>query len=114
MAFHITCDYKRGAEAERMSIRAQHLTYMIDALPLTLAGGVLLDDSDVPIGMFVLLNVSQRDKAEQFVMHEPYNKHGLVTATHITAVRVATPEPVPNFLQSELARLQQSAESSGR
>ncbi len=102
MAFVLTCYYRPGAAEARFAHRAEHLDYMIAALPRTIAGGALMGEAGDAIGMLVVLDAPDRAVAERFVADEPYNRAGLFERVELSALRLMSPEPEPGFLRREL------------
>ncbi len=101
MHFAVRCTFRPGGAEERFRVRIAHIEYMTAALPITLIGGARLIDgaASATSGMLVIVDVPDREAAERFITHEPYNEAGLFAVVELEQLKVMTAD----VLRSELA-----------
>ncbi|MBT3792251.1 MAG: YciI family protein [Rhodospirillales bacterium] len=77
----------------RMSTREEHLQYLRDAGDaLYIAGPVLMDDGETPMGSLVIIDAENLDAAKEFSKNDPYAKAGLFISSTVTTWRKVFPE----------------------
>ena len=90
MPFFIEVQDQPNCEHIRAEKLDQHLAYLDANIQLLLAaGGLLNDEGTVPHGGFYILDVEERDKAEQFVAEDPFTKSCLFEVVQVTRWRKA-------------------------
>jgi uncharacterized protein YciI len=101
--FFVQLQYKPDADLARFACRAEHIEYMIAALPYTKFGGPLLaDQGDRSSGAIFVLDLPDRAAVEKFVANEPFFRNGLFESVLIRRWRQMAPEPFEGFMQVEL------------
>jgi len=78
MHYIITAFDKDNSLDLRMSVRPDHLAYAQEK-GITLLGGPLLTEGDdpKPRGSMIIVEVNNKEEAEDFAANDPYNKAGL-------------------------------------
>ena len=87
MLFCLTCIDKPNALDLRLANRDAHLAYWGDAGCVKIGGPFISDDGEAMQGSMLVIDVEDRDKAEQLVANDPYTKAGLFQSTDIRAWR---------------------------
>ena len=90
MPFFIEVRDKPDSQHIRSEKLHEHLAYLDVNTPLLLAaGGLLNDEGTVPHGGFYILDVEEREKAEDFVAQDPFTTSGLFEVVQVTRWRKA-------------------------
>ncbi|MDA9554561.1 YciI family protein, partial [Emcibacteraceae bacterium] len=78
MHYIITAFDKDNSLDLRMSVRPDHLAYAQEK-GITVLGGPLLTEGDdpKPRGSMIIVEVNNKEEAEDFAANDPYNKAGL-------------------------------------
>lgn len=78
MHYIITAFDKENSLDLRMSVRPDHLAYAAEK-GITVLGGPLLTEGDdpKPKGSMIIVDVDNKEQAEEFAKNDPYNKAGL-------------------------------------
>jgi uncharacterized protein YciI len=78
MHYIITAFDKDNSLDLRMSVRPNHLAYAQEK-GITVLGGPLLTEGDdpKPRGSMIIVEVNNKEEAEDFAANDPYNKAGL-------------------------------------
>lgn len=78
MHYIITAFDKDNSLDLRMSVRPDHLAYAQEK-GITVLGGPLLTEGDdpKPRGSMIIVEVDNKEEAEDFAANDPYNKAGL-------------------------------------
>ena len=92
-----------GAE-RREEARAAHFEYLKKhGDKVVLGGATLADDSDARTGSVLIVNVPDREAAEEFAREEPLRKAGVFASYTITRMRRGQwhPENAPSTAQGD-------------
>ncbi len=95
MIFVITCVDKPGAAELRQQNRPDHLDYLrgADAAgALHTAGPTITDDGSAVTGSVIMVDVADRQTAEDFAANDPYAKAGVFESVTVTAWKKVFPE----------------------
>ncbi len=93
MIYVITCVDKQDHGAVRKENRTAHLAYLRDlGDKLFAAGPTLSDDGSSVTGSVILVELADRQAAEDFAANDPYNKAGLFESVTIKPWRKVLPE----------------------
>jgi uncharacterized protein len=87
MLFAVIRHDKPNSVALRQATRPRHLVYLEKVTHCIAYGGALLDDLGQQIGSILIIDVLDRDAAEQFAAADPFVEAGLFAATHILPFR---------------------------
>src|SRR5260221_10196683 len=80
-------DGQRSAEI-RTATRGAHLAYLEQHQDILVLGGALLaEDGKTRTGSMLVLNVPNREAAEEFSANEPFRRAGLFASVKITRMR---------------------------
>ncbi len=80
-------DHDDGA-AIRAATKAAHFAYLDQHRDIIVLGGALLEDDAVRrIGSCLIINVPDREAAENFSRNEPFRRAGLFKSVKITRMR---------------------------
>lgn len=66
----------------------------------------------MPNGLFLVLDCSERERAEAFIANEPYNSAGLLERVEVERLIQFAPHPNPRILHEELEKALQAASSA--
>lgn len=77
------CHVDPSREADRLSLRDEHLAYMQAHRDRILFGGPTLSDSGAPETMVVVLAATSIADARAFIDIEPYTAHGIFSHVDI-------------------------------
>ena len=86
MPFALICRDKPGAEEIRRTNRDAHLAYVADTGVVSFAGP-LMDAADRMTGSLIVLDVPDREAAEDWAKSDPYGKAGLFATVEIHGFR---------------------------
>lgn len=90
MTFVILTEDKPDSLALRQATRAAHLEYVDGFLDkLLAAGGLIEDDGTGGTGGLIILDVEDRQSAEDYIANDPFTKAGLFAKVTITRWRKA-------------------------
>lgn len=91
--FVVECKDKKGALQLRLDTRPAHLAFM-DEHPdkVVLAGPLLTDDHQSPIGSLLVLNFDDRTELDAFLAQDPYVKAGLFERVEVVPFRKVLPK----------------------
>jgi uncharacterized protein YciI len=95
MIFVITCVDKPGGAERRQQNRPDHLDYLrgADAAgALYAAGPTTTDDGSAVTGSVIMVDVADRQTAEDFAANDPYAKAGVFESVTVTAWKKVFPE----------------------
>ena len=84
MLFALITTDKPGALQTRIETREAHLAYIAGTGVVQLAGP-FLDDDGTMCGSLIILDVADKNAAEEWAAHDPYTKAGLFSDTRIQA-----------------------------
>ena len=87
MLFTVIRYDKPNGVALRKAARPRHLEYLEKVTPCITYGGALLDDLGQQIGSVLIIDVPDRQAAEQFAAADPFVEASLFAATHILPFR---------------------------
>jgi uncharacterized protein YciI len=72
-----------------MANREDHVEYVkTQTVKLLLAGPLISDENEEPIGTMLLVEADNRKSVETYAQNDPYNKAGLFTEVRITAINI--------------------------
>lgn len=92
MLFAIHCLDKPNALDVRMANRPAHLDYLNSYLAQIIIAGPLLDDAgEKPVGSLLVLDFADKGSAEAFAAGDPYAKAGLFQSVSIRPYRKVLP-----------------------
>ncbi|MFY8092126.1 MAG: YciI family protein [Niveispirillum sp.] len=92
MLFAITCIDKPNSLDLRMANRPTHLDYLNSFLSkITIAGPLLDDAGEKPVGSLLVMEFADRNAAESFAAGDPYAKAGLFQSVSIRPYRKVLP-----------------------
>jgi hypothetical protein len=91
--YAVQCWDKQGALQIRLDNRAAHLDFL-GAHPeaVTLAGPLLSEDHQTPIGSLLVLNFDDRAQLDAFLAQDPYAKAGLFERVEAVPYRKVLPK----------------------
>jgi uncharacterized protein YciI len=97
MLYHIYCVDKPGSNDIRMTNRPLHLEYMKQFEDKVLAAGPTLTEDgngvgDGMTGSVFIIDFPDRSGADDFCVHDPYQKAGLFESTVIKPFRKVVPQ----------------------
>jgi uncharacterized protein YciI len=73
----------------RVANRGDHVEYVqTQNVKLLLAGPLINDKNEEPIGTLLVVEADSRKDAETYAQNDPYNKAGLFAETRITAINI--------------------------
>lgn len=79
---------KPNSTAIRVAQREAHLRYLAEHEDILVLGGAMLaEDGTTRLGSVLLINVPNRQEAEQFSANEPFRQAGLFERVEITRMR---------------------------
>jgi len=85
-------DKPNGLEL-RMTTREDHLNYLrAMGAGLLVAGPILDEDGETPIGSIVIIEAESLDAAKSFAKEDPYSKAGLFQSSAVMPWRRVFPE----------------------
>jgi len=114
MLFAFICLDKPNSADLRLSVRAEHIEYMIAVKDRTVFGGPLLDEAAAAsIGSIFAIEFESYTAARQFIDKEPYTQKGLFASVQIFPWKQMVPEREEGFLLAELERQRILARSAG-
>jgi uncharacterized protein YciI len=88
MLYIIYQEDREDGESIRAATRDSHLAYLERHRDILVLGGALLaDDGHRRLGSCLLINVPDREAAEEFSRHEPFRAAGLFKSVKITRMR---------------------------
>ena len=88
--FVATMSSKPDSVQERTRLKPAHDKYWEEFMPvLRLAGPMLSDDGETRLGQILLLDVTDRSKAEDIVTNDPFFVAGLFTDLVVRRFRVS-------------------------
>lgn len=80
-------DIEDGRDLRRAHTQA-HVEYLkSQPLKVCLAGPLLGEDGDTPIGSMLVIEAPDAERAREFSRNDPYTKAGLFADVHVTAWR---------------------------
>ena len=92
MMFMVQCLDKPESLALRQATRPAHLDYIKARIDhIVIAGALLADDNETPIGSGYVLSFGDRQQVEAFFADDPYVKAGLYQSITIKPYRKALP-----------------------
>lgn len=84
MLFALIARDKPGALQTRLENREAHLAYGANSPAVAIAGPFLDDDGNM-IGSLIILDVENREAAEEWAANDPYAKAGLFESVDLIA-----------------------------
>lgn len=87
MLFAVIRYDKPDSVALRLAARPRHLEYLEKVTHCIAYGGALLDDHGQQIGSILIVDVADRQTAEQFAATDPFVEADLFATTHILPFR---------------------------
>jgi len=73
----------------RLANREEHVEYVKrQPVKLLLAGPLMNDETDKPIGTLLVVEADNRSDVEHYANNDPYNKAHLFTEVRITAINI--------------------------
>ncbi len=92
MQFVLTCVDKPGSGQIRLNNRPAHLDYLKGpGDKLIMAGPMLSDDGESPVGSVLVVDVEDRAAAQALADGDPYARAGLFEAVMIRRFRTVIP-----------------------
>ncbi|MEL7030263.1 MAG: YciI family protein [Pseudomonadota bacterium] len=89
MLFAIRCLDKPNMAAKRAEIRPRHLEHMEEIRgQILLAGPMLADDGETPVGSIILAEFSDANAAQAFADGDPYAQSGIFEDVDIRPFRL--------------------------
>lgn len=92
MLFALICTDKPGSLSIRLDNRPAHLTYLESFADQIAFAGPLLDEHDRPQGSLIVIEVPDRNAAENFAAGDPYARAGLFDRVVIQHTRQVFPK----------------------
>lgn len=92
MLFALICTDKPGSLAVRLENRPTHLAYLESFADQIAFAGPLLDRDDKPCGSLLVIEVPDRNAAENFAAGDPYAQAGLFSAVEIRHTKQVYPK----------------------
>jgi uncharacterized protein YciI len=81
MLFAIHCLYAKDVAERRQAVYEQHHAHFDNAaaygVEIKIAGPLVADDGETPVGSLVVVEAPDRAKPEAFVGADPYQVHGI-------------------------------------
>ncbi len=91
--FAVECRDKKGALQVRLDNRAAHLDFLGQhAQKVILAGPLLTDDHQTPIGSLLVLDFDDRAALDAFLAQDPYAQAGLFERVDVLPFRKVLPK----------------------
>ena len=91
--FAVECFDKAGALQIRLDNRPAHLEFLEAHMDkVILAGPLLTEDHQTPIGSLLVLDFGDRSALDQFLAQDPYARAGLFERLEIRPFRKALPK----------------------
>jgi uncharacterized protein YciI len=88
MLYSVRCVDRVDADALRARHVVEHKQYLRDQAHILVLGGALLGESERdPIGSLYIVNVADRQTAEQFSKGDPFTREGVFQNVVITPMR---------------------------
>lgn len=73
----------------RLANRDKHVEYVkSQSVKLLLAGPLMDEKTDDPIGTLLVVEANNRDAVESYAKNDPYNKAGLFSESQITPINI--------------------------
>lgn len=88
MLFAVIRHDKPDSVALRLSTRPTHLDYLKTVQHLIKSGGAVLNDAGHQVGSILIVDVANREAAEQFAATDPFVAAGLFASTEIAPFRM--------------------------
>jgi uncharacterized protein YciI len=104
MLYTILCTFRPGAYAHAKALREQHYAFLAERFGEIVEGGPLLGPDGVPTGMLMVVEKPTEEAAREFIAGEPYTHGEFFESVAIRRWSHVLPEPVPGYVQSELAK----------
>ncbi len=81
--FCLICWDKPGSTQKRSAIRNDHLDYINTTKVVCIAGPLTSEDKQTMIGSMIILEVANREEAQNWAKNDPYQKSGLFDRVEI-------------------------------
>lgn len=92
MLFALICTDKPGSQSVRLDNRPAHLAYLESFADQIAYAGPLLDREDRPCGSLIVIEVPDRNAAENFAAGDPYARAGLFEGVEIRHTKQVFPK----------------------
>lgn len=102
----ILCHVDPAREADRLSLRAEHLAYVAAHRSRIFVGGPTLSTSGAPETMILIVESEDLADAKRFIHGEPYTSHGVFDRIEVRAWSRVLPEVHLGAIDEALAQEQ--------
>ncbi|SMF83752.1 hypothetical protein SAMN06265365_1517 [Tistlia consotensis] len=92
MLFALICTDKPGSLSIRLENRPAHLAYLESFADQIAFAGPLVDAEDKPNGSLIVIEVPDRNAAENFAAGDPYARAGLFSKVEIRHTKQVFPK----------------------
>ena len=91
--FAVKCMDKTGGLMLRMEYRPAHLAFLEEqGAKVVMAGPILDDDHQSPIGSLLVLDITDRAELSEFLAQDPYAQAGLFQQVEVLPYRKVLPK----------------------